>query len=75
MSTITITEIANKIQEAMTLAKTTGCIQYLFTRNGSRLEISERYDQSYTGRIYPGGRVELRGPVGDQVKKYLEGKR
>ena len=75
MSSIAITEIANKIQEATARAKTTGSVQYLFARNGSRLEISERYDQSYTGRIYPGGRVELRGPVGDQVKKYLEGKR
>ena len=76
MSQTTIEEIAYAVKRAKDLARYTGRIQYVCFIGGLLLQVTDKYEsgREVAAKCWPGGRVELRGPIGDQVRKYQEAK-
>jgi len=73
MSRTTIEEIARELKLAKDLAHKTNRIQYVCFFDGLVLYTTDQYRRDYFAKCWPGGRTELKGPIGDQVRKYQEG--
>lgn len=73
MRQTTIEEIAYAVKRAKDLAHETGRIQYIYF-DDLRLRVTDEYEraQGLAAKCYPGGRVELRGAVGEQVRQWQE---
>ena len=71
MSQTTIEEIALAVKRAKDLARETMRVQYVYF-DGLLLHISSKYERglAIAARCFPGGRIELKGLIGDQVRKY-----
>ena len=66
-----IQKAAEVIQEGQKRAKETSQIQYIFDLAGF-LFVSSKYDKAWIGRIYPGGRTELKGALGVAVEDWKD---
>jgi len=73
MSQTTIEEIALAVKRAKDLARETMRVQYVYF-DGLLLHISHEYERgrAIAAKCFPGGRTELKGSFGDQVREWQE---